>query len=217
MANGSFSVCCPCSIRPATMPRPPSRPREQMGVKVKMVTGDALAIARETAKKLGMGTNILDASSLGDEKQQETTAVAEGHREGRRLRPGVPRTQVPHRRCPAKARPHRRHDRRRGERRPGAEEGRLRHRRFGRDGRGARGGGHRADDARPVGDHRRDQGEPQDLPADEQLCDLPHRRDAARAVVHDAGDPDLQLLSVDGGDDRDAGVAQRRRHPVHRL
>ena len=46
----------------------------QMGVKVKMVTGDALAIAQETAKKLGMGTNILDASSLGDAKQQETAA-----------------------------------------------------------------------------------------------------------------------------------------------
>jgi len=27
MGYGSFSVCCPCSIRPATMPRPPSRPR----------------------------------------------------------------------------------------------------------------------------------------------------------------------------------------------
>ncbi|MGD0571993.1 MAG: plasma-membrane proton-efflux P-type ATPase [Sedimentisphaerales bacterium] len=49
----------------------------QMGVKVKMVTGDALAIAKETAKKLDMGTNILDASSLGDSKKQETTAVAE--------------------------------------------------------------------------------------------------------------------------------------------
>jgi H+-transporting ATPase len=49
---------------------------EHMGVKVKMVTGDALAIARETAKTLGMGTNILDASSLGDEKPQATTAVA---------------------------------------------------------------------------------------------------------------------------------------------
>ena len=48
-----------------------------MGVKVKMVTGDALAIAQETAKKLGMGTNILDASSLGDAKQQETAEVAE--------------------------------------------------------------------------------------------------------------------------------------------
>ena len=49
---------------------------EHMGVKVKMVTGDALAIARETAKTLGMGTNILDARSLGDEKQQTTTAVS---------------------------------------------------------------------------------------------------------------------------------------------
>ena len=34
----------------------------QMGVVVKMVTGDQLAIAQETAKKLGMGTSILDAS-----------------------------------------------------------------------------------------------------------------------------------------------------------
>ncbi|MGA8048622.1 MAG: plasma-membrane proton-efflux P-type ATPase, partial [Burkholderiales bacterium] len=48
-----------------------------MGVKVKMVTGDALAIAKETAKKLDMGANILDASSLGDSKKQETTQVAE--------------------------------------------------------------------------------------------------------------------------------------------
>ncbi len=49
----------------------------QMGVTVKMVTGDALAIAQETAKTLGMGTNILDAGSLGDEKQQKTAAVVE--------------------------------------------------------------------------------------------------------------------------------------------
>jgi H+-transporting ATPase len=48
-----------------------------MGVKVKMVTGDALAIAKETAKKLDMGTNILDAASLGDAKKEETTEVAE--------------------------------------------------------------------------------------------------------------------------------------------
>jgi H+-transporting ATPase len=47
----------------------------KMGVTVKMVTGDALAIAQETAKKLGMSTNILDASSLGDVKKQESKAV----------------------------------------------------------------------------------------------------------------------------------------------
>jgi PAS domain S-box-containing protein len=49
----------------------------QMGVKVKMVTGDQLAIAKETAKKLGMGLAILDASGLGDVKQLETATVAE--------------------------------------------------------------------------------------------------------------------------------------------
>jgi H+-transporting ATPase len=48
-----------------------------MGVKIKMVTGDALAIAKETAKKLAMGTNILDAAALGDSKKEETAQVAE--------------------------------------------------------------------------------------------------------------------------------------------
>ena len=49
----------------------------QMGVKVKMVTGDALAIAQETAKTLGMGTAILDAAGLGDVKRKETVSAAE--------------------------------------------------------------------------------------------------------------------------------------------
>ena len=49
----------------------------KMGVKIKMVTGDALAIAKETAQKLNMGTNILDAASLGDSKKDESSAVAE--------------------------------------------------------------------------------------------------------------------------------------------
>ena len=49
----------------------------QMGVNVKMVTGDALAIAQETAKKLGMGANILDASGFGDTKAHATAQLAE--------------------------------------------------------------------------------------------------------------------------------------------
>jgi len=48
-----------------------------MGVTVKMVTGDALAIAKETAIKVGLGTNILDAAALGDAKKNESAAVAE--------------------------------------------------------------------------------------------------------------------------------------------
>ena len=58
----------------------------QMGVKVKMVTGDHIAIARETARQLGMGTNILDASTLGDTKHQ---------RQRRRPRPSKTRTVSP--------------------------------------------------------------------------------------------------------------------------
>ena len=77
MADGSFLVCCPCSIRQEKMPRQPLRPQNQMGVKVKMVTGDQLAIAKETAKKLGMGTNILDATGLGDVKSKRQQQVAE--------------------------------------------------------------------------------------------------------------------------------------------
>lgn len=49
----------------------------QMGVNVKMVTGDQLAIARETAGQLGLGTNILDASGFADTKHHETAQLAE--------------------------------------------------------------------------------------------------------------------------------------------
>jgi len=49
----------------------------QMGVTIKMVTGDALAIAVETAKKLEMGTNILDASGFGDPKHQAAAKLTE--------------------------------------------------------------------------------------------------------------------------------------------
>ncbi|RAL30826.1 plasma-membrane proton-efflux P-type ATPase [Rhodococcus sp. AQ5-07] len=46
----------------------------KMGVSVKMVTGDAIAIAKETAAKVGLGTHILDAAGLGDVKKEETPA-----------------------------------------------------------------------------------------------------------------------------------------------
>ena len=48
-----------------------------MGVDVKMVTGDQIAIARETASQLGLGTNILDASGLADTKHHENAQSAE--------------------------------------------------------------------------------------------------------------------------------------------
>jgi H+-transporting ATPase len=48
----------------------------QMGVKVKMVTGDQLAIAREMSRELGMGTNILDATVLRDQQKAAETAAS---------------------------------------------------------------------------------------------------------------------------------------------
>ena len=180
----------------------------QMGVAVKMVTGDQLAIARETAKQLGLGTDILDASDLGDREHPTTATMAEAIETRGRLCRGISRAQVPHCGSAAATRPHRRHDGRRGKRCSGAEEGRLRHRRLRGDRRGARGGVHCAPGAWPVRRHRRHQGEPEDLPADEQLCDLPHCRNPAGAAVHDRVDSGVQFLSGDGGHDRDAGVAQ---------
>jgi H+-transporting ATPase len=44
---------------------------KDMGVTVKMVTGDALAIGKEIAGKVGLGTNLLDAAQFGDVAHHE--------------------------------------------------------------------------------------------------------------------------------------------------
>jgi len=50
---------------------------KEMGVHIKMVTGDAIAIAREMSRELGLGTNILDASGLHDTKKGDATKADE--------------------------------------------------------------------------------------------------------------------------------------------
>lgn len=49
----------------------------QMGVKIKMVTGDQLPIAQETAENLGMGSLILDASVFGTTTTQPSEQLAQ--------------------------------------------------------------------------------------------------------------------------------------------
>jgi H+-transporting ATPase len=49
----------------------------KMGIHVKMVTGDQMAIAKETARELGLGPNIVDASVLSKSRQYEASTVAE--------------------------------------------------------------------------------------------------------------------------------------------
>ena len=72
-----FAGVLPMSDPPREQAKATIASAVQMGVKVKMVTGDALAIAREMAKQLGMGTNILDASTLQDKKQQDSSQASE--------------------------------------------------------------------------------------------------------------------------------------------
>jgi H+-transporting ATPase len=55
---------------------------EEMGVDVKMVTGDQLAIAKEIGSQLGLDTDILDASILdegGAQTGQATDAIERAH------------------------------------------------------------------------------------------------------------------------------------------
>ena len=50
---------------------------KSMGVSVKMVTGDQIAIGKEVARQLGLGTNILDAKLLEEAKSHEEARLAE--------------------------------------------------------------------------------------------------------------------------------------------
>ena len=59
-----FLGVLPLSDPPRTDSRATIASANQMGVAVKMLTGDQLAIAREIAGQLGLGSNILDADRL---------------------------------------------------------------------------------------------------------------------------------------------------------
>jgi hypothetical protein len=128
----------------------------------------------------------------------------------RRLRAGVPRTQVPHRRVAPPAGVPDGHDRRRRERRARFEARGRRHRRSGRDQRRAGCGGHRADGARLVHHRHRHRDEPQDFPAHEELRDLPHRVHGAAAVLL------LHVLHLLPPQRVQRGLALVLLHPGHR-
>ena len=73
------------------------RQTQKLGLEVKMVTGDDVAIGSEIAEQLGMGDHLLVASDIfkdGMPTGAAAQAVARGGRAGRRLRPRLPRAQV---------------------------------------------------------------------------------------------------------------------------
>lgn len=68
----------------------------QMGVNLKMITGDQTAIAKETAKQPGIGYEDPGCRRIGRYQAPRVGAVGRGHGESGRLRPSIPRAQVPH-------------------------------------------------------------------------------------------------------------------------
>jgi len=62
-------------------PRPDSKSTiataSQMGIKVKMVTGDQIAIAKEMARELGLGQNIVDAGILSETEHYKESQIDE--------------------------------------------------------------------------------------------------------------------------------------------
>ncbi len=65
-----FQGVLPLSDPPRTDAKTTIANAKQMGVKIKMVTGDQIPIAKEIAQSLDMGTNILDASGFTDKKDK---------------------------------------------------------------------------------------------------------------------------------------------------
>ena len=62
-------------------PRPDSKSTiataSEMGIKVKMVTGDQIAIAKEMARQLGLGQNIVDATILSETEHYKESQLTE--------------------------------------------------------------------------------------------------------------------------------------------
>ncbi|MEN6337980.1 MAG: HAD-IC family P-type ATPase, partial [Phycisphaerales bacterium] len=57
--------------------RPTIQAAQQMGIDVKMVTGDQVAIAKEIARQVGLGTDILDARIFENAKHHEAGQLAD--------------------------------------------------------------------------------------------------------------------------------------------
>jgi H+-transporting ATPase len=83
----TFAGVLPLSDPPRPQAKATIQSAKQMGVHIKMVTGDAIAIAIEMSRELGLGTNVLDASGLhdddksDDDKEDRSIEAADGFAE----------------------------------------------------------------------------------------------------------------------------------------
>jgi H+-transporting ATPase len=67
--NWEFAGIISLSDPPREDSRETIKKAQSMGVNVKMITGDHIAIAKEICKEVGLGTNILEASSILDDME----------------------------------------------------------------------------------------------------------------------------------------------------
>ena len=179
--NWQFVGVLPMSDPPREQAKATIASAVQMGMKVKMVTGDQLAIAQETSRQLGMGTNILDATVLRDKQKKAETAASIEKADGfAQVFPEDKYNIVD---------VLQRHGHIVGMTGDGVNDApALKQANCGIAVSGATDAARAAADIVllrlwSVGDYRRDQGKPPHFPADEQLRDLPHRRNPARAVL----------------------------------
>jgi H+-transporting ATPase len=70
--NFCFLGVIPLSDPPREDSKATIETAKQMGVNVKMITGDQVAIAREVARDVGLGTHILDASLFAETQPHQT-------------------------------------------------------------------------------------------------------------------------------------------------
>ena len=83
--------------RSAKIPRLLLMRPKKMGLKIKMVTGDQVAIAKEIGRQLDLGKDIIDASLFDETKPHQDGQLADAIERCRWLCPGLPGAQVPHR------------------------------------------------------------------------------------------------------------------------
>jgi len=70
--NWQFLGILPLYDPPRTDSKATIEAAKDMGIQVKMVTGDQIAIGKEIARQLGLGTNILDANKLNEALEYQT-------------------------------------------------------------------------------------------------------------------------------------------------